>query len=62
MLKVEETLLSEVRSPDATLKAIVWITHSDEQALRVATRFLKLTAQGIEEEASPSSSRTSLVV
>jgi ABC-type iron transport system FetAB ATPase subunit len=62
MLKVEETLINEVRSPDSTLKAIVWITHSDEQALRVATRYLKLTAQGIDEEGSPSSSRVSLVV
>ncbi|KAI0031717.1 P-loop containing nucleoside triphosphate hydrolase protein [Vararia minispora EC-137] len=60
-LTVEETMVNEVKRPGATLKAIVWITHSDEQAVRVATRYLKLTANGIQEESSVSPSRLSMV-
>ncbi|TFY74724.1 hypothetical protein EWM64_g9288 [Hericium alpestre] len=51
--KVEDTLIEEVKNPDTMLKAIVWITHSEEQALRVGNRFLHLSASGIDEEATP---------
>ena len=47
---VEDTLMQEIHNPDTALKAIIWITHSDEQAERVGTRFLHLTPKGIEEE------------
>lgn len=47
---VERTLASELRSPDSALKAIVWITHSEEQARRVGTRFLHISARGCQEE------------
>ncbi|KAG6814536.1 hypothetical protein H0H92_000063 [Tricholoma furcatifolium] len=50
---VERFLLSEIQSPDAMLKAIVWITHSDEQAGRVGTRFVKLAGGGCHEEPTP---------
>jgi hypothetical protein len=53
--------VNEVKRPGAKLRAIVWITHSDEQALRVATRFLKLTPGGIVEETSISPSRVSIL-
>jgi len=46
---VEDTLMHEIHNPDTALKAIIWITHSDEQAERVGTRFLHLTPKGIEE-------------
>jgi ABC-type iron transport system FetAB ATPase subunit len=45
---VEKTLVEEVRAK--TIKAIVWITHSEEQAARVGTRFLQLTPTGVHEE------------
>ncbi|KAI0306565.1 P-loop containing nucleoside triphosphate hydrolase protein [Multifurca ochricompacta] len=47
---IEKTLVEEVRAADSALKAIVWITHSEEQAARVGTRFLHLTPTGIQEE------------
>lgn len=47
---VERTLASELRSPDSALKAIVWITHSEEQARRVGTRHLHISAGGCQEE------------
>jgi len=47
---VENTLIDEINKPDTALKAIIWITHSDEQAERVGTRFLHLTPDGIEEQ------------
>jgi ABC-type iron transport system FetAB ATPase subunit len=47
---VEETLINEIHNPDTTLKAIIWITHSEEQAERVGTRFLHLTPDGVEEQ------------
>lgn len=46
---VENMLLNEIKDPDSTLKAIIWITHSEEQAERVGTRFLHLTPTGVEE-------------
>jgi ABC-type iron transport system FetAB ATPase subunit len=47
---VEDTLINEVNNPDTALKAIIWITHSDDQAERVGTRFLQLTPDGVEEK------------
>ncbi|KAG1891047.1 P-loop containing nucleoside triphosphate hydrolase protein [Suillus subluteus] len=47
---VEEFILNDLRSPQNGLKAIVWITHSEEQARRVGTRFLRISASGCEEE------------
>ncbi|KAA1471160.1 P-loop containing nucleoside triphosphate hydrolase protein [Dentipellis sp. KUC8613] len=48
-ITVENTLLQEIKSPESSLKAIVWITHSEEQAARVGTRFLHLSPKGVEE-------------
>ena len=50
---VERTLVKEVKDPEKNLKAIIWITHSEEQALRVATRTIQLTPTGVEEELIP---------
>jgi ABC-type iron transport system FetAB ATPase subunit len=47
---VEKYILEEVRRGAGTLKAIVWITHSSEQASRVGSRFLRVTAGGVHEE------------
>ncbi|KAG2134426.1 P-loop containing nucleoside triphosphate hydrolase protein [Suillus bovinus] len=47
---VEQYILNALRSPQNGLKAIVWITHSEEQARRVGTRFLRISASGCEEE------------
>ena len=47
---VEDTISSELRSPENELKAIVWITHSEEQGRRVGTRFLRISSNGCEEE------------
>ncbi|KAG1756742.1 P-loop containing nucleoside triphosphate hydrolase protein [Suillus paluster] len=47
---VEEFILSDLRSSEGRLKAIVWITHSEEQARRVGTRFLRISTSGCEEE------------
>lgn len=50
---VEEFLVQEVRSQARELKALIWITHSEEQAKRVGTRFLDFLHGGCEEEMSP---------
>ncbi|KAF7976314.1 hypothetical protein HWV62_7026 [Athelia sp. TMB] len=47
---VEDYLTNELKSGEAALKAIVWITHSEEQGHRVGTRHLHLTAEGCREE------------
>ncbi|KAG1827257.1 ATP-binding cassette transporter [Suillus subaureus] len=47
---VEEFILNNLRSPQTGLKAIVWITHSEEQARRVGTRFLQISRSGCVEE------------
>jgi len=39
---VEKTLVDLCHSRDSTVEALVWITHSDEQAERVGTRTLTL--------------------
>ena len=49
---VERALVEEVRDAESALKAIVWITHSEEQAARVGTRFLHLTPVGVQEEST----------
>jgi ABC-type iron transport system FetAB ATPase subunit len=50
---VENLLVSELRSAEATLKAIVWITHSDEQGHRVGTRHLYLADGCCKEISQP---------
>ncbi|KAF7793066.1 hypothetical protein EIP86_004172 [Pleurotus ostreatoroseus] len=47
---VEKYLLEEVKKPNGSLKAMVWITHSAEQGQRVGTRFLRVTAGGVHED------------
>lgn len=49
---VEGFISKELRSAESQLKAIIWITHSEEQARRVGTRFLHVTPTGCEEEPS----------
>lgn len=50
---VEKFVKSEVQSATSPLKAIVWITHSDEQGSRVGTRFIHITPAGCTEEPIP---------
>jgi len=40
--RVEKSLIDLCHSPDSSIQALVWITHSDEQAERVGTRTLTL--------------------
>lgn len=47
---VEEYILNDLKSQQSGLKAIVWITHSEEQARRVGNRFLRISPSGCEEE------------
>ncbi|OBZ69074.1 Mitochondrial import receptor subunit TOM40 [Grifola frondosa] len=47
---VEKRLISDLKSPDTNLKALVWITHSPEQGRRVGTRFLRVSSGGVQEE------------
>jgi len=51
---VEKFLVSELRAAESTLKAIVWITHSEEQGQRVGTRHLHLAGGTCREEMSQS--------
>lgn len=50
---VEKTLVNEVQNPEKNLKAIIWITHSEEQSQRVATRTIQLTPTKVVEEPIP---------
>ncbi|KAI6022690.1 P-loop containing nucleoside triphosphate hydrolase protein [Pisolithus marmoratus] len=50
---VEHFIFDELKSAESELKAIIWITHSEEQARRVGTRFLHITHTGCEEEPQP---------
>ncbi|KAL1721157.1 P-loop containing nucleoside triphosphate hydrolase protein [Schizophyllum commune] len=50
---VEKDLLSEVNSSEARLKALVWITHAEEQARRVGTRFLTVENGAVTEVQLP---------
>ncbi|KAH9934704.1 P-loop containing nucleoside triphosphate hydrolase protein, partial [Fomitopsis serialis] len=47
---VEDFLKSEIKSSSSNLKALVWVTHSEEQGRRVGTRFVHLTSGGIQED------------
>ncbi|KAH9951894.1 P-loop containing nucleoside triphosphate hydrolase protein [Amylocystis lapponica] len=47
---VEAYLKNELREPETNLKALIWITHSEEQGRRVGTRFMRITAGTIQEE------------
>ncbi|KIY66551.1 P-loop containing nucleoside triphosphate hydrolase protein [Cylindrobasidium torrendii FP15055 ss-10] len=50
---VEQLLLNEVRSGESSLKAILWITHSEEQASRVATRLFQMGGGACKEVEMP---------
>ncbi|EJD06046.1 P-loop containing nucleoside triphosphate hydrolase protein [Fomitiporia mediterranea MF3/22] len=41
--RVETHLQNLLKTPHASLKALIWITHSPEQGHRVGTRFLELS-------------------
>ncbi|KAF9464714.1 P-loop containing nucleoside triphosphate hydrolase protein [Collybia nuda] len=49
-LAVERYLINEVRSERASLKAIMWITHSDEQGGRVGNKFIQISGGKCREE------------
>ncbi|KAF5365660.1 hypothetical protein D9758_003332 [Tetrapyrgos nigripes] len=51
-LLVERFILDNLKSPETDLKAIVWITHSVEQAERVGTRFLQVSGGSCSEDQS----------
>ncbi|KAK0459749.1 P-loop containing nucleoside triphosphate hydrolase protein, partial [Desarmillaria tabescens] len=53
VLLVEQSLLKDLRSENTALKAIVWITHSDEQASRVGTRFIQVSGGNCHEQSLP---------
>jgi len=48
---VENFISAELRSQESELKAILWITHSEEQGRRIGTRFLHISNNGCQEEA-----------
>ena len=50
MLAVETYTLSMLRKPENTVKAIVWVTHSEEQAQRVGTRLVTLAGGRARED------------
>jgi len=52
---VEKYLISDLKKNNANLKALIWITHSEEQGRRVGTRFLRITSAGVQEETQDSS-------
>ncbi|KAJ3827963.1 P-loop containing nucleoside triphosphate hydrolase protein [Lentinula raphanica] len=52
-LQVERQILDTLNSSESPLKAIVWITHSPEQANRVGTRCLQFSSGSSYEEPSP---------
>jgi len=47
---VEKYLLDEIQAATGKLKALIWITHSEEQGKRVGTRFLRIVAGGLHDE------------
>lgn len=49
-LAVEKYTVSALHRPDSTVKAIIWITHSEEQGQRVGTRFVTVAAGRVCEE------------
>ncbi|KAF8077815.1 P-loop containing nucleoside triphosphate hydrolase protein [Lyophyllum atratum] len=50
---VEKFMRNEIRSPQAMLKAMVWITHSDEQGSRVGNKFIHISDGECHEEPTP---------
>jgi len=48
--QVEKHLIYLVHSDQSSLKALIWITHSSDQAHRVGTRFLAIHEGHIEED------------
>jgi len=52
-LAVEDAVLLELHKPDSKLKAIVWITHSEEQARRVGSRFITISGGTCHEDLVP---------
>ena len=53
VLAVERYTLSLLHKPESKVKAIVWITHSEEQGQRVGTRFITLAGGKAREEQQP---------
>lgn len=49
-LAVEKHTVSALHRPDSAVKAIIWITHSEEQAQRVGTRFVTVAGGRVCEE------------
>lgn len=49
-MAVEKYTLSMLRKPGNTVKAIIWITHSEEQAHRVGTRFITIAGGKAHED------------
>jgi len=47
---VEKYTLSALHEPESTVKAIIWITHSEEQGQRVGTRFITIVGGKAREE------------
>ena len=50
VLAIEKYTLSLLHQPESKVKAIIWITHSEEQGQRVGTRFITLAAGKAREE------------
>ncbi|KAF8522293.1 P-loop containing nucleoside triphosphate hydrolase protein [Hysterangium stoloniferum] len=50
MALVEKSLLGLIEDEASTVKAMVWITHSEEQGRRVGTRYLYLDEGGYMEK------------
>ncbi|PPR08090.1 hypothetical protein CVT24_010551 [Panaeolus cyanescens] len=53
---VEQTLVDTVNSPQSTLKALIWITHSPDQSKRVGNRYFFMSGGTCIERADPSPS------
>ena len=49
-LAVEKYTLSALHKPESTVKAIIWITHSEEQGQRVGTRYITISGGKAREE------------
>ncbi|TRM62504.1 P-loop containing nucleoside triphosphate hydrolase protein [Schizophyllum amplum] len=50
---VEQDLQNEITSSEAKLKALLWITHSEEQARRMGTRFITVENGAVTEMELP---------
>lgn len=42
--------MDELKDSQRELKAMMWITHSEEQGSRIGTRCLRVTPTGCEED------------